>query len=395
MNLKFWTRKKGNDDGTSKKKQPKSAYKRKDLLIGAPLLFTLSGLEKTRPGIMPEPNMVHRIGVMKLFGVRDIALARTFIAVLRVVYPKADIIFFASEQNFHALQLMPNLSGSVCLISSSLTASMNKVKSCGTFDLWIDFGIWSRFEAIISQTANAVYKIGFRTEGEHRHFAYDRVTDYNKDIHIFDNFEKLFALLDITVIKPVIVESLGEANREKKTVVLNIFADSLSEKNRQWSLENWCSVANFLFSKGYRIVLVGDKKDVAEAEKLNELAGADIDIDFLVGRLTFTDTINLLKSASLLISIDSNLLHAAAMIGTETIALYGPTSATLSQPIGFQGLHIIASEQCTPCQMLYGDEGCLLESVECMNAISVEYLISKISEILKIEEEATANESAQ
>ncbi len=139
-----------------------SVLKKKDSLIGLPVLFTLTGFSNIRQAYKPE--VVNKIALLKITSVRDTIFTSSSVKVLKKTYPNAKITYFTGEDNFNIASEIEGIDNTVRLFSNDLSKSMKIVKNAGHFDLWIDFGAWSRFEAIMTQTAKASYKIGFKTE---------------------------------------------------------------------------------------------------------------------------------------------------------------------------------------------------------------------------------------
>lgn len=355
----------------------KSFSKKRDSLIGIPLLFTLAGFSQVRNSHKPET--VNKIAVMKISNVRDTFFTYTALKALKEVYPEATITFFTGENNFNAASLIPYVSNTVKLFSSDTSKSMKIVKLSGKFDLWIDFGVWSRFEAIMTHTASATYKIGFRTNGEHRHFAYDKVVDYDYNIHELENFNNLMSALNI-YIKKREVNDYKRENIDKNLVIIDIFSDIDSENNRKWQHQGWKSVVEYINKKGMRVTLIGGRKDIDESEKFNEIAGSGADIDFLVGRLDFLEKTELIKKASLVIAGDNSTLHTASFFNVPVIGLYGPTSSNIYGPAG-SNAYVVESNSCSGCQNTYGDEECYMLEPECMSFIKPETICRIIDEI--------------
>ncbi len=308
--------------------------------------------------------------------VRDTIFTSSSVKVLKKTYPNAKITYFTGEDNFNIASEIEGIDNTVRLFSNDLSKSMKIVKNAGHFDLWIDFGAWSRFEAIMTQTAKASYKIGFKTEGEHRHFAYDKVADYSFDIHETANYSFLLSSIGLKVNKNEIEVKQAEI-ADDKIVVIDIFADNIEQNNRKYSQSNWKIIVEHLNKLGYRAALIGDKKNLEEAEAFNELAGSSADIDFLVGRLDFADKIKLISSAALIISCDTSVLHTGVFLGKKVVGLYGPTDKKRYSPVG-DNVYIIYSNGCSGCQNLYGDEKCTMDKPDCMDSIPVESVISKI-----------------
>lgn len=356
-----------------------SVLKKKDSLIGLPVLFTLSGFSSIRNAFKPE--IVNKIAVLKINSVRDVIFTKNAIKALKKAYPNASITYFAGEDNFHMASELEGVSNTIRLFINDLSKSIKIVKNAGHYDLWIDFGVWSRFEAIMTQSAKASYKIGFKTEGEHRHFAYDKVVEYSFESHYTNNLS--FLLSSIGVRADDIKEEPQERLDILRQVVIDIFADNDDQNNRKWSHNNWKTIVDYINKQGYRVILIGGKKDIEESEIFNELAGSKADIDFLVGRLDFAETVKLYKQSALMIAGDTASLHIAAYYNMPVIALYGPTEKSKYGPIG-NNVYVVSSTGCSGCQSLYGDEKCSMDVPDCMESISPNSVIDCINTVLGV-----------
>lgn len=357
-----------------------SVLKKKDSLIGLPVLFTLTGFSNVRQAHKPE--FISKIALLKITSVRDTIFTSSSVKALKKAYPNAKITYFTGEDNFNIASEIEGVDNTIRLFSNDLSKSMKIVKNAGHFDLWIDFGAWSRFEAIMTQTAKASYKAGFKTEGEHRHFAYDKVADYSFDAHESSNYAFLLSSIGVKVDNSEIEVKQPE-NIDEKLIIIDIFADNPEQNNRKYSQNNWKIIVEHINKLGYRAALIGDKKDLEEAEVFNELAGSSADIDFLVGRLDFTDKLKLISNASLIIAGDTSTLHIGAFLGRKVIGLYGPTDKKRYAPLG-SDIFILSSNGCSGCQNLYGDEKCTMDKPDCMDSIPVESIISKIDLLLGV-----------
>lgn len=358
-----------------KKLVDNSVLKKKDSLIGLPVLFALSGFASIRNAFKPE--VVNKIAVIKLTSVRDIVFTADGIKALKKAYPNASITYFAGEDNFNMASALEGVTNTIRIFSNDLSKSMKIVKNAGHFDLWIDFGVWSRFEAIMTQTAKASYKIGFKTEGEHRHFAYDKVVEYIFESHYKDNISFLLSSIGVHI-----TEEKNDDARNKENivnqVVIDIFADTVEQNCRKWSHNHWKAVVEYLNKLKYRVALIGSKKDVEEAETFNELLGGKADVDFLVGRLDFSDKVKLFKQSALVIACDNSSLHTAVYYHVPVVALYGPTNKSKYGPKG-DNVYVVSSLTCNGCQSLYGDEKCSMDNPDCMDSIQPQTVIDNIN----------------
>lgn len=118
-------------------------------------------------------------------------------------------------------------------------------------------------------------------------------------------------------------------------------------------------VARLFLSEGYRVVLVGDKKD-------REYSW-DWEGENLCGELELSDLPAVIKNASLFIGNDSGLLHIARAVGTKCLQIYGGTHPTLGFAVEEEeGLYLLRGLPCQPCD-LHGKGGCKYKTFPCLN----------------------------
>ncbi len=94
--------------------------------------------------------------------------------------------------------------------------------------------------------------------------------------------------------------------------------------HKRWTLAGWAAVAEYLESRGLRLVLTGDGSP-AEAEYLAEaMRQLPVPALNLAGRLRFADVAELLKRCRVYVGTDTVTSHLAAAAGVPTVALFGP-----------------------------------------------------------------------
>lgn len=356
-----------------------SISKRADKLLGIPVLFTLAGLESERSHKLTET--VKSAAFLCLSSARDLIMALPFFSAFKYKYPECEITVFTVEENTEVAGLISEADRIVKLFPDNRSRSADIVKGFRNFDIWVDLGVWSRFEAIISIKALAKYKIGFKTPGEMRHFAYDRITEYNPKKHRAENFAKLASLLGLKIDLASHAMELGNHNPKPKTLVVNIFADNGKENNRLWPFENWKILLESLAKKGYKISLIGDKSQVAQADKFSESLSTSVDMDYHVGRLDMEGLKTLLLGSELVVSIDAMPLYLARHIGVPAVGIFGPTYPCGTYFNVGRNEAIVAGVNCVGCQNVYGDEKCHLKSIECMPSITPATVEERIMQI--------------
>lgn len=362
------------------KKKP-SFYSRKfDKYAGIPLLFGLTGFGKSRQSTLP-PH-IRRVAILRTDSMRDTAYIEVVVNGLKKKYPNLNIVFFASVENFNVAKLLTNINKVVKIYKDDFKRSIHIIKSSGEFDIWIDFGIYSRFESILTHFAKSYYKIGFRTEKEHRHFVYDSVVEFSTSKHILELYADMLKLIKFNDNLNFVLDNKGEKEKNSKLVIFNMYPDKEVYSYRKWDNENWKYLLSRLNNKGYKVAIVGDKIYTDDADKFSETIG-DIDVDYYVGRLDEEGYISLLSKSDLLVSVDSWLLIYAAMMNVPNIGIYGPTTSKLYAPLGKNSVSFNSDLSCSGCQNIYDDNECSKSTKNCMSYIDVINVEKEVFRLLK------------
>ena len=103
----------------------------------------------------------------------------------------------------------------------------------------------------------------------------------------------------------------------------------------------------------------------------------------VTGTLTITESAELIRRASLLITNDSAPLHIANAVGTDVIAIFGATVPSFGfYPYGKNDFVFETNGlKCRPCS-IHGGNKCPVNTFECMNAISEKDIYDKVKEYL-------------
>jgi heptosyltransferase II len=157
--------------------------------------------------------------------------------------------------------------------------------------------------------------------------------------------------------RPVLVPNL--ANRagairalrlrtDRKTAILCPGAEYGPAK--RWPPTHFAELAaRFLFD-GMQVWLVGSPNDTLAAESVMQAAGdSSRHIRDLTGRTDLGTAIDLLSLATLVVSNDSGLMHAAAAVGMPMVALFGSSSPVYTPPLSTIAQVARISIPCSPC----------------------------------------------
>lgn len=144
---------------------------------------------------------------------------------------------------------------------------------------------------------------------------------------------------------------------------------------KRWHAERFRDLTQRLKSQGLSIVLAGDAWDRSLCASIAQESESAIAI--LAGELSLGAVGALIEGASLFIGNDSALMHMASAVSTPLIALFGPTVADHTGPLGAQNCVIAKPIECRPCQLYFTQDRCARGHNYCMDLIEVDEVLAR------------------
>jgi len=141
---------------------------------------------------------------------------------------------------------------------------------------------------------------------------------------------------------------------------------------KRWPARYFGELAQGLAAHGCEVWLIGSKNDARAGAEIERYAGGIC--RNLCGETTLTDAIDLLASASLVISNDSGLMHLAAALGRPLIALYGSSSPAFTPPLSPNAQILKLDLPCSPCFK----RECPLGHFNCMMQLTPDRVLAAI-----------------
>lgn len=115
---------------------------------------------------------------------------------------------------------------------------------------------------------------------------------------------------------------------------------------KRWPSEHFITLARRLLDSGYAVWLIGSPNDRAAADPI---AAAVPDVRNICGGTDLGTAIDLLAQASLVVSNDSGLMHAAAAVARPLVALFGSSSPQFTPPLSPLAQIARIDIDCSPC----------------------------------------------
>jgi heptosyltransferase II len=116
---------------------------------------------------------------------------------------------------------------------------------------------------------------------------------------------------------------------------------------KRWPAEHFAEVANAKLADGWHVWLMGSEKDQPVTDEINRLCHAQCR-DF-AGQTSLVEAIDLIDSATAVVSNDSGLMHLAAALNKPVIALYGSSDPKFTPPLNQAAQIISLGLDCSPC----------------------------------------------
>lgn len=145
---------------------------------------------------------------------------------------------------------------------------------------------------------------------------------------------------------------------------------------KRWPAERFAAVADALAeSQRARVLLIGSAK---ERDVLEAVAGRMRRPPIRLGGRTDLATLaGVLKRARLLLSNDTGAMHVAAAVGTPVLAVFGPTDADATGPLGPDSRVARQPVPCSPCLL----RECPIDH-RCMVGVGIEQVLHAAEELL-------------
>jgi ADP-heptose:LPS heptosyltransferase len=172
--------------------------------------------------------------------------------------------------------------------------------------------------------------------------------DHSSTRHEVDNYRSLLEPLRIAASHRPQILIDGQAQRKidrlfhRPYIILHPWAGGQNGWRKEWPLDSWSFLINSLEHYGHKVVITGARADTPRADIL--LKAADKSSDYLLsvaGQLSLMETAALLSNARLIITVNTGIMHIAAAVNSNVIALHGPTNPRRWGPLNEDAISLV------------------------------------------------------
>ena len=259
------------------------------------------------------------------------------------------------------------------------------------YDIIIDFQALLK-SGLLVWLAKGNRKIGFDKGMQHQEHSYlflnERVPPVDMDVHALTRGLMLLSAIGIEA-KSIVydvpvssedrsrVQTLLETHGIDSTRPLVAFNPVALWETKLWRNDRFALLGDRLINEqGANVVFTGGPGDRAVIHSIRQMMTAP-SAD-LSGRTTLTMLAALYQRSTLLVTTDTGPMHLAAAVGTQVVALFGPTAPWRTGPFGDGHQVIRTTPPCSPCFK----RQCDVHRCRCMTDITVDQVADAVKQIL-------------
>jgi ADP-heptose:LPS heptosyltransferase len=317
-----------------------------DYWVGTPLLNLLATFRRRHT----PPANPQKIAVLCSPALGDTLLFSAALQDLRAAFPSSHITHICMKQNLAAAEIIPGADARLLIDLTQPPATLKTLRA-QRFDALLDFSSWQRLTAFYSMLSGAKYTVGFETPTQHRSRGYDRTVLHTPDRHEVDNFRALLAGSGLTPPIPTTHQpaiavpppTTPPIPNEPDIVCLHLWASGQRSWLREWPEDRWIALARRLARPETLFLITGAPSDLSRTTPFVEkMRSAGLRCDPFVSPDGFLTLTHVLRRARLVVSVNTGVMHLAAIAGAPTLAINGPNRNGRWGPIGPQAIGVEA-----------------------------------------------------
>jgi ADP-heptose:LPS heptosyltransferase len=350
-----------------------------DYWVGIPLLNALATLRWKRS----IPKQVKRVGMMCSPALGDTLL---FSGVLRDVRRhcgnSVEVIHICMKTNLAAAELLGAAQRRVVIDLTDPVGTIRLLRA-ERLDVLLDFSSWQRLTAFYTMMSGARFTAGFRTAGMHRGRGYDLAVEHRGERHEVENFRALLAAMEVrTGLPPKLDIPAGpEPMAEVRDLaVFHLWASGQRSWLREWPEDRWVELGRRLAGPDTVFAITGSPVDRVRSEPFAaKMQAAGLKAVVFVASDGLAGVARLVRRARVVVSVNTGVMHLAAILGAPTVSINGPTNNERWGPVGERCLGVQPpGTGCGYLNLGFEFEG---QATDCMERISVDLVMDAVERV--------------
>ncbi|MFA6541419.1 MAG: glycosyltransferase family 9 protein [Bacteroidota bacterium] len=268
-----------------------------------------------------------KILIVQIGRIGDMILTTPMFGALKERFPGSELHVLTSPKGFPVIRMNPHLSkiilhrkGIAGMLGTVLTVRKER------YDVWIDPKDHGSSESsFLARYSGAKEKIGFNKAGKHVFTAAVPSEQENYSLHAVERNLLSLASLgcavnnarrpELFVSAEVEIRTASIVQGKRKIAVVNI---SAGQATRRWSTEGWSRVIERCLQRNFDVAVAFQPADERQAREFKQrfpdiIVADSPSIEYAVA---------LVKRASLVVSVDTSIVHIASAFDIPIVALY-------------------------------------------------------------------------
>ena len=209
------------------------------------------------------------------------------------------------------------------------------------------------------------------------------VYNHGAACHESEKFLDLIKMIGYKVEDKNIALTHKTTNKIPSGIKYAVLALDTSNNKKEWDINNFLKISDFLEKCGLWIVLLGVKKAYGEYYERNTNCIKYIN---LIGKTTVSEAIDIIADSEIYIGCDTGLSHIAAAVDVKGIVIFSnskfeepwqPSSVTRMRPKSNNIIVVQPDLPLAPCKTI-----CISEYAHCVNLVEPENIIEIIKKLL-------------
>lgn len=305
--------------------------RRMDFWFGVPIVLLLGCWRVFKRGHRSRfQEGIRRIVLLQTAAIGDTILAAGVVESLKTRYVDAEIKVAAGPSNY---LVASHLYGDSSVVKLNVYKPWSAISALRRMrpDLVVDFGPWPRLNAICAVLSGASWVVGFKTDGQYRHYAYDVAIKHDRSAHESENLLALVrgagGATEVGWVQPRLsfVGTGDSSDRYGGSVIFHIYGGGSASRAKEWPEAYWMDLGAMLSRAGFKIAMTGTRSDhLRMAGVVDGMRARGVHCDLVDSQDGFGETIRALAAAKAVVSVDTGIAHLAAVVGKGVVVLYGP-----------------------------------------------------------------------
>jgi len=174
--------------------------------------------------------------------------------------------------------------------------------------------------------------------------------------------------------------TLAKFSLSQETTVVGLCPGAEFGPAKRWPEQHYAEVAKQLTQQGYQVWLFGSAKDRDVTRLIKQAVPAELQylVQNLAGETSLNEAVDLLSVCHTVVSNDSGLMHVAAAVGCNIVAIYGSSSPLYTPPLTAQVEIVHTDIECRPCFQ----KECPYQHLKCLKDLKPEMVMGRIRKFL-------------